>query len=591
MDSKIDACVIAMDVNARQKYLFETDKLQEILGASRIIVAMKEEAEKFFKEEDGIHLFSPVSGEIKVWALLTCRDLLLDRSWELRLWMEEHGLSGSAAYLETYSAHFLKNGDEFSEKTHEDPGPDSPDLAWVHWALEEILREQKDGMAGEDNRPTSSLFAECRIHGSEPANIWLTGKKAENTDERRRLVGWRAKAKQVAWENGSVKIFSTLADAIKPGIEKKPVELERACKAFTNDVDKFIESSGDSYIAYACGDGDGMGEILSNLHWNNDDKWQDHSSDRKPWERNRDFVMEYDSLVSAAFKAAVSESVWIPKEIGKVNILPQLLGGDDVWMVGARDAIADLCPRFVNQYETLTESGEAFKTLRSALAVAKAHRLLCETRTGTGSGKPSLRFTMSMGIAFCKAGFPLNKAIVYAENLMKEAKTLRKNLPQPTGCIDWYWVESSKFESIREARRQSLMYTDAPQTTTFNLTTRPWTHEEFSTFVEAAESFQCVPRGKREQLEEILRMGGPLGDLAWLRWKNSLTKQQWELCRTTKDKLPVRFRPNDLEKCGWCNAGFPNRERYTPFLDILALQHVFGLEGSKEQEETKGEGL
>lgn len=587
-ENGFDACAIAMDVNARQKYLFEADKLQEILGASRIIVDMKEEAERLFAEECGFHLFSPVSGEIKVWALIERRKELLERAWKLRLWMEDKGLSGAIAYLETFTSHFLENGDKLQTRILDASGfpegdtPNAPDLSWVHWALETILRVQKDSPAGEDNRPTSSLFAECRIHGDSPANYWECGDGAKSIDERRRLTGWRAKAKWKAWKDESTQLFATLVEALKP--DAREADKKSIVEGLRNDVDQFAGSEGDSYVAFSCADGDGMGELLSNLSWN-DEVWETPDQARKnpPWKRNRDFVEEYDNLVHAAFKSAVQES---QKETGfmlsedkkHVRILPQLLGGDDVWMLGARDSIADLCPRFIAQYENLAKEGEPFATLRKALEIATTHR----NKTGAGEVKPKLRFTVSMGLAFTKAGFPLNKSIAYAEGLMKSAKTYRKSLDVYTGCVDWHWVESSKYDSVVEVRDRSLRIGTAENTGFRHLTTRPWTNGEFGAFIQAARTFQGIPRVKREQLESILREERlEISNGKWTAWLGKLTEDQKKLCGDVVEQLPKRLRP-----LGWENSPW-NEDLSTPFLDILALQHVFGLEGSLNRATTQ----
>ena len=56
-----DACAVWIEVDGRQRYLFETDKLAEILGASRVIAETVTKAGEYFPT---CHVFQPVSGEI-----------------------------------------------------------------------------------------------------------------------------------------------------------------------------------------------------------------------------------------------------------------------------------------------------------------------------------------------------------------------------------------------------------------------------------------------------------------------------------------------------------------------------------------------
>ena len=63
-EKNADACVVAVEVDGRQAYLFESDKLREMLGASRIIAQSVEHARTLFIEKAGLHLHGPVSGVI-----------------------------------------------------------------------------------------------------------------------------------------------------------------------------------------------------------------------------------------------------------------------------------------------------------------------------------------------------------------------------------------------------------------------------------------------------------------------------------------------------------------------------------------------
>jgi hypothetical protein len=117
------------------------------------------------------------------------------------------------------------------------------------------------------------------------------------------------------------------------------------------------------------------------------------------------------------------------------------------------------------------------------------------------------------------------------------------------------------------------------------LTTRPWTRAEAMMFRDAATEFSSgVPRRKREQLEQVLRMGRSLGQLAWQAWWNGLSGEQQEVVVRATAKLPARCRlilVNGRIDDPWVAAavGF-----VTPLLDLVELDHVLNDNETFEQE-------
>lgn len=609
-DPAFDACVVSMEVDGRQNYIFETDKLQEILGASRIIARTVDLAEEFFRQEDGLFLFSPVSGEIRVWSRLEKREALLSAAWELAREMDRMGLRHSACYMETYSNHFEKPSDPGCDVSFgdydPDPGPDHPSLAWVHRALGSLIRVKKDAGTAEDATPRCSLFAVCRMHPTDAATHWLSedsGDEGENEDNdpRRLLTGWRARKKRYFWKSERRQIYHDLVQAVwESGLVQDCDTFEyyekRTLAEISRQFARFISSSSDLYIGYACGDGDGMGDLLTSLDWNDGIRWGTDDA-RQPWMRNREFVKAYDALIKSAYRKSVSEELvrltgshaGTPAKLAEdlySKILPQLLGGDDIWIVGARQTIAMICDGFMKNYETMATRQPEFTILRKAVEVAESIR---KHRGKTATVTP-LAFTVSMGISYSKAAYPVSETIRYAESLMKGAKVLRKGgafsnrmsndskpADMPTGCIDWHWVESSLPEDVGSARALGLSYVDT-DSSIVHLTTRPWKRSEYSMMREAAILFQEIPRGKRENLEYMLRRGKILGDIAWMGWINHLSSDQRKTLEDVVEKLPKAMRMKDPYTSPWIETGAGTRA--TPFLDLLAFQHVFGVEGA-----------
>ena len=195
-ETKSDAWAVSIEVDGRQKYLFETDKLQEMVGASAIMRDMAAHALRI--KAGSIHVFQPASGEVRAWS--TERDELLHFAWCIREWLADRGVEHTAVLLSCRADHFTrdKNDDEQARcaakrkepvRSDIDPvedQPDWPDLAWVHRALTALARRVKDAKPGSDASPTCSLFEACRIHGFDYANEWSPAEETRERGEPRR---------------------------------------------------------------------------------------------------------------------------------------------------------------------------------------------------------------------------------------------------------------------------------------------------------------------------------------------------------------------------------------------------------------------
>jgi hypothetical protein len=592
------ACVVAIDVDKRQAYIFESDKLREMLGASLIIDGTRKKStgtphKPGLFAEDGLYLFAPVSGEIRAWARTGDRDKLLDAAWRLRQWLQDCGVEHTLAYLETDLNDFIAG---------------SGDLRGVYRKIGDRIGQHKNAKPGADARPRCSLFAHCQIHGLDAANRWAPG--SDKDDERRReLVGFRARAKFKAWDNGRQGFYEEL---LKTPIVRRLHDLGDSRRAdvetrgitFSDLSDSEEESErSDQYVAFLCADGDGTGQLLTALDWNCG-SW----TNKDPWERNRDFSVALDGCIRGALAHAVANVVFpSPDSVDKrlewdatkgryrvrLPLLPQICGGEDTWIVCERESALGLATDFASKYAELTENDA---TIAEACRVAAI----------------SAPLTLSIGIAFAKAGYPAHAMVEAAHSLLCSAKARRKlrdalqrcptarleggiNVVQ--GCIDWHWIESSLSEPVKDARAASMVYADNCGAE-MHLTTRPWTITESQKCREAAKQLQRIPRRKREQLETILRLGYQLSLLAWESWWNHLREREQKQIRCVNNILGDPLSVPDIDRSPWRafereSDGKQVTFAYsTPFLDLLALQHVFGWEGKRlpqAQEQTAGE--
>ena len=665
-----DAWAVSIEVDGRQKYLFETDKLQEMVGASVIMRNMAEHADEIGKKLN-VHMFQPVSGEVRAWS--TERDELLHFAWRLREWLTDRGVEHTAVVLRCRADHFTcdKKDEQAAEaaakardKRDADPlenEPDWPHLAWVHRALTALAREVKDAKPGADARPTCSLFEACRIHGFDYANEWNPGEERPERDEpRRALRGYRARAKfderqkdrtgrideevrQALYERAAF-LLKEREDDSSADLERQELETlkgwvekhlapsaERASTIgdLIRDPAEWLDDEGasDQFVAFVCADGDGMGRLFTGLDWNLKG-WRRSTDDSPgfgalhPWERNRRFSKALDGAVREAFRAAVAKAT-LPnhetlKRLGEANkenrfripVLPQLLGGDDLWTIARRDVALRLCRVFAKAVPDRIENcpilrrgielseqaanksattGDEPKqdadksqqvTGEARQTAGKAEQATCEAEQNKGETEPGKPFTLSMsqGVAFAKAGHPVHAMVEAAESLLNSAKALRKGQAwmrkaATEGCIDWHWIESSLSETVTEARERGTVYRAPDTDDVMLLTTRPWTLSEAKAFESAAEKLRDgVPRRKREQLEDILRRGHVLSLVAWEAWWKRLRKPEQDAVKHASKELPESWQlPNpreDPERAGCEAAQWGEHLPLTPWIDV-----------------------
>lgn len=583
------ACVVAIEVDQKQRYLLESDKLREMLGASRIIAGTVETAEGTLGQVGAVHL--PVSGEIQAWAPLEKRDDLLSAAWKIRRELDDLGVAHTCCYFETSLRHFVDDGCGGTAASQVEPS-----LQRVFAEASRWLRTRKESRPGEDARPACSLFAGCRIHPLDVANH--DDEKGGAEEPRRGLVGKRARAKLDRWEREKPEIFRhKLLSPVRERLQvlyASGASPTRAVSfadlavddALLTDLSDDLEGTtaggaSGSYVAFLCADGDGMGQLLRAIDWN-DPRWNDG---RKPWERCRAFALAYDACVERAFVETVADlAVPEPGEGGdrflervhasggkvRIPLLPQLLGGDDLWTVVDRRFALPFALRFAQGFE---ESARADPALKRAVDLFA----------------PGERLTISIGIAFAKAGHPAHAMTEAAHELLGSAKAFRKGLDPlrgdeararagVEGCIDWHWIQSTRAESMAEAR-SLLAYDDGGAT--LILTSRPWTVSQSRAFLAAAGRLaREVSRGKAERLETILRLGHGLSLLAWKGWWDALAASERKALLELNGLLPGAWRlaedrPGVLAN-PWRELGVVDRKKVfaTCFLDLLALRDV-----------------
>ncbi len=168
------------------------------------------------------------------------------------------------------------------------------------------------------------------------------------------------------------------------------------------DMEELTTRSGKSWIAVVHADGNNLGKIISGLAANN-------ANDAGTV--FREFSRKLDNATQLAAQKAFKETFVSNDEIGekggetkKIGIRPIVIGGDDFTFVCRADKAIDFTRLFLEYFEQETEAN--FNAMTRGLPVKK--------------------LTACAGIAFIKKNYPLHYGLELAETLCSEAKKASK---------------------------------------------------------------------------------------------------------------------------------------------------------------------
>ena len=521
----------SLDVDQRQRLILQADKLQEMLGASRLIEQTVEAARRLLATRKDIKLVTPVSGVLRFQA--TDLRELGEFLWGLRLEIVE-----KLHLPSTFTITLQEAGGLFKSSIDR---------------LEERVRGNKDAKTGERSGPASPLFAQCQIQPHLSANVWAPGDWRDTDKRRRSLVSHESEQRETEAAGTFSEQFKNFA-ALRKFREKQATSVWNALPVEFADL---ATGSEDSYIAFVKADGDGMGRLLMQLDW-------DKLRPGRGADACRDFSEAVERCLNDSTKTAVDEVTngWEYSKHNRFPVAPLVRAGEDYWIVCRRDLAFPLAIALGNAYAELANKG-IIEEARSCVEELKDESL-----------------TLSFGILFAKQGFPFEAQLHMAEALVKSAKRFRSQHQlepeKKTGCLDYYWLESSAREDVIEYRDSTLRIRDGAAE--FQLYTTPWTLPETRSFWGAAEKLKAAkfPARKLKQLETILRLGADFSGLAFEQWRRMLRQGEWESLVGALKVLPARFPMAAATAADqpFLPMAVDKDHHWTPLLDLLKVVEI-----------------
>lgn len=387
-------------VQGIQGFIFQTNKLKEIVGASELV------------EQVCTTAFGKLLGKD-----INDLDMIIkDENWIV-------GAAGNIKYIFESEETCQKIVREFPRSiTEMAPG------ITISQAVVKL-----NGDYAEKSQMLESKLRAQRNRITRPMNLGLMAiKRAPSTG----FPGVKYDTKK----NGGEELID---EATKLKREASETQFKLAEKAFEKEIRESdiafdIEDLTDknNWIAIIHADGNGLGQIVQQIGKSAkelslfspklDEITKSSARFAYEWVRNSFFKEQYQGAT-------------------KIPIRPIILSGDDFTMICRADIAIEYTKQFLETFE------ESSKKELSKLDVNEKSKQILQNG-----------LTACAGIAFVKASYPFHYAVTLAESLCKRAKDKSKNLVKGTdnklapSCLMFYKVQDSFVENFSEIARRTL---------------------------------------------------------------------------------------------------------------------------------------
>jgi len=510
-------------VQGIQSFIFATNRLREIVGASDLV---EEIATEFFEKlldelkisETDYDIVVMAAGNVRIHFKKKNDAQALFRIASKKVMQKAFGITLSQAIVETEDMLCRKEID----------------------SLEERLKSARNRVEIALDASLNATYITPRTGRSASAKVSIH-KKTE-------LVDTATKQKDKQAEIGKERLLK------KIGIS------EEEFKKFPNEMDKMANSKGKIAVIHI--DGNGLGMLLQKIGetLEKDPKHQKHL--KKAY---RDFSKQLDESTKNAVKRAFDDKFSLERD-GTIRFRPVVLGGDDLTIICDADRSLGFCEAFLKYFEEETQ--EKIGKLGRELKISALEKGL----------------SACGGISYCNAKFPFHYAVKMAEALTAKAKQRSKEIDSvyPPSSIMFHNIQSTYFEDFDSVvERELTLYTDKGE---IRLDFGPYFLIEESKqdvvvptikkFMEATSLFMGdnTPIGKLRNWLDLLEESESLASSV-LRRIAQISKERNFNDSKLKKLHPELSIENLIVEC----KDVKNEYRKTPIYDILQIHAISGV--------------
>ena len=397
------------DVQGIQSYIFETNKLREIGGASELIERICGPLLRKHFEQSG---------------------LAYRKEQTLR------AAAGSIRYVFTNRESCQKFVRGFEKRVYEAvPG------ITLSQAVVPVASTLRDA-----DREVNQRLRQARIMASPLPNLgWMisersrrTGRTGINWDQAKAVIDQRQEAKRKANpKEAHTKLYEKLLGK-NSGYQNQEIP---------HDLIDITQNEDRRFLAVVHADGSGIGKLIQQLLDSDNGK---NTNDQRSLEKYREFSETLEEATVAAVRTAFDCDIRPdfekrleedPNRKHRLPIRPVIIGGDDVtFIMDARYAL-EFTQTYLREFER--------ETKQRFLAYGKKYGVQKLFQQGLTAGA---------GVAFVKPKFPFHYAIHLAENLCNWTKNIAKEIDsdRPASGLHFHKVQSSFVKPYSDILREEL---------------------------------------------------------------------------------------------------------------------------------------
>lgn len=396
-----------------QSFIFQTNKLKEIVGGSELV---EEICTKLFKDvlkesgstfnEDDVILQAAGNIKYEFQSKEDCEKAVL--IFPKRVMLNAPGVTVSQAVVE------LKEGTQYKQALQE---------------LEDKLRVQRNKANYLSSQISHFMMAETARR---------TGGSGVTYTKKKEVIDSSQNAKLIYNQSASKRLYESLTGEGYIKDNQKIFEMEDLSSHKEADGDLRTITSKSSWIAVVHADGNNLGKKLIAMYDNIEDNLIKNTI--------KVFSKTLDEATKKAAQSAYYEIIEpeIKKGTQKIPIRPIVIGGDDVTIVIRGDLAVPFTNAFLTAFEKSTKNG--FSKMENDLKLGKYN-------LGLSQG-----LTACAGIAYIKPKYPFHYGYDLADELCSKAKKISKRINEnfsPSSLI-FHKVQSSFIDHLEEIEKQEL---------------------------------------------------------------------------------------------------------------------------------------
>lgn len=403
------AYLYGASVQGIQGFIFQTNKLKEIVGASELVEQICTTI--FFEVANIDGNFRDADGNIP--------NLIINAAGNIKYIFEDKTKCEHLVRIFPKVIMDFAPGITISQAVVPLTGDLPKDIDY----LEQLLKAQRSNV---------SMPVETGFMGLE-RDRRAGGVAVPQTIEKDEVICSATKAK-IEFSKKS-QVFKSVAGKEEINLDNLPL-----------DVEKITESGKNSWLAIIHADGNALGILLQTLG----KKLKENKfSEEKVKTAFSTFSKNLDSATKKAAQIAFDNIIKVDLTKYKYPIRPVLLGGDDLTVIIRADLALDFTIEFLRAFEKETET--QFKFLFDDYKIK-----------GFENG-----ITACAGIAYIKEKYPFHYGVHLAELLTGKAKKFSKDdkfkkytdeegINIPPSSISFYKVQSSFIESLEDMTEKTL---------------------------------------------------------------------------------------------------------------------------------------